>query len=182
MSWVIEHAEVGGANLLVLLMVANHTMSDGTRAFPSVPTLARESRMSERQVQRILRALVQAGHLEVTSKKRAGPKVYRIAGMRGDILSPAVVTPKGGGVTPRVPDGDVAVSPNPSVTVREPSSRAMDACAACHRRFGPGVTAAVVGRDPEDNLVSWCFDCEPSGRASNAPALQPSPAVAAGRV
>ena len=178
MSWVIDNAEVGGGNLLVLLMVANHTMSDGTRAFPSVPTLARECRMSERQVQRILRSLVLAGHLEVTSKKRGGPKVYRVAGMGGDILSPARVTPEAAGVTSAAPGGDVTMSPNPSEP-SEPSSRtSSDACSRCRRRFGPDVTPGLVGLDPDGEPVHLCVDCDPSRSPAGATRRTPPIAVA----
>ena len=46
MSWVIEKSSQKGSNLLVLLMIANHAHTDGTGAYPAIPTLAAESRLS----------------------------------------------------------------------------------------------------------------------------------------
>jgi hypothetical protein len=57
MSWVIEKSEQKGSNLLVLLMIANHADSTGENAYPSVETLAAESRLSERGVRYILQKL-----------------------------------------------------------------------------------------------------------------------------
>lgn len=88
-AWVIEHAVVGTpSELLVLLMLANHAGRDGGDAYPNTRTLARECRMSRRQVQRLLGDLVAAGHLEVTGLLAHGVKRYRIVGIRDDKLSP----------------------------------------------------------------------------------------------
>ena len=122
MAWVIDNAEVGGGELLVLLMVANHARSDGREARPSVASLAAECRMSVRQVQRILASLVAAGHLELEGATKVGVRVYRIAGMGGDKMSPGGVTPASpGGDIATLAGGDIAVSPDPSLTIREPS-------------------------------------------------------------
>ena len=64
-SWVIRYSRHKGANLLVLLMIANHTHSDGTGAYPSLTTLAAECRMSERQMRRIVQALETSGELRI---------------------------------------------------------------------------------------------------------------------
>lgn len=77
MSWqatnaVVEHSKQRGSSFVVLLMVANHAHSDGTGAYPSVETLARESRLSETQVHVHVRKLRKAGELAV--EEGAGPK------------------------------------------------------------------------------------------------------------
>jgi hypothetical protein len=71
-SWVIEHSQHKGSTLLVLLMIANHAHADGSGAYPSLSTLARESRLSQRQVIRILKQLERSGELTVVRSKEAG--------------------------------------------------------------------------------------------------------------
>jgi hypothetical protein len=71
-GWVIQHSRHKGANLLCLLMIANHAHADGTGAYPSIETLAGECRMSERQIRRILALLEQSG--ELTIERDAGPR------------------------------------------------------------------------------------------------------------
>src|ERR1700691_1934511 len=71
MSWVIEYSQHKSGDLVVLLMIANHARSDGTGAWPSTETLARESRMQRRQVQRCIRRLETSG--ELSTKQGAGP-------------------------------------------------------------------------------------------------------------
>src|SRR5262245_42302484 len=120
------------SRLVVLLALADYTNSDGI-AWPAVSTLARKARMSERNVQRCVRALEKAGELEVRANQgRRGSNIYRItlastksdnsdAHVTGDsgianTVSP--VSPGGGGSvalsvnkplvesTPIVPTGD----------------------------------------------------------------------------
>lgn len=86
-SWVIENSKQKGGSFVVLLMIANHAHSDGTGAFPSFDTLAREARMSYRQITRIIPKLAKSGELRV--EKSAGPhgvNVYSLPFTR-DILS-----------------------------------------------------------------------------------------------
>jgi hypothetical protein len=64
-SWVIEHSQHKGSALLVLLMIANHAHADGTNAFPSIETLAKECRMSDRQITRIIQGLEASGELKI---------------------------------------------------------------------------------------------------------------------
>ncbi|MEE2060398.1 helix-turn-helix domain-containing protein [Rhodococcus artemisiae] len=68
-TWTLKHAAIPSptppgmpsapALTLVLLGLANHASRQGKSAFPSVRTLAGYARMSERQVQRCLSALVE---------------------------------------------------------------------------------------------------------------------------
>src|SRR5277367_5324791 len=56
-SFVTEHSKHKGSYLLTLIMIANHAHADGTGAWPSIATLAKETRMSERGVQYCLQKL-----------------------------------------------------------------------------------------------------------------------------
>jgi hypothetical protein len=147
MSWVIDHSRQKGANLLCLLMIANHARSDGTGAWPSIAMLAGECRMSERQIKRIIPLLAESGELRVDPDKGPrGTHLYTIAGMpgrdklspqspRGDKLSPTPLqedkmSPRGGDISAALGDilsplGDIAMSYKPSLKNHqlEPSER-----------------------------------------------------------
>lgn len=74
-AWVIENSQHKGSELLCLLMIANHAHADGTNAFPSIETLARECRMSARQIARILVRLEASGELKI--ERSGGRLVHR---------------------------------------------------------------------------------------------------------
>jgi hypothetical protein len=79
-SYVIENSKHKGSYLLTLLMIANHAHSDGTGAWPSIATLARETRLSPRGVQYCIGYLRESGELLVIPD--AGPRgcnAYAIA-------------------------------------------------------------------------------------------------------
>jgi hypothetical protein len=77
-SAVWKHSRQKSGALLVLLALADYANSKGI-AWPAVSTLARKVRMSKRNVQRWVRALQQAGELEVRRNQgRRGSNVYRI--------------------------------------------------------------------------------------------------------
>jgi hypothetical protein len=63
-SWVLRHSEesVPGRRL-VLLVLADKAGDDGRNAYPSVATIARESRLSERGVRYALRELEASGRI-----------------------------------------------------------------------------------------------------------------------
>jgi hypothetical protein len=61
-----------GTELLVLLAIADYVNEQKGVAWPGVPKLAKKARMSERQVQRAIRALERSGELNVF--RNAGPK------------------------------------------------------------------------------------------------------------
>ena len=65
MSSVIEHSKHKGNAFVVLLMIANHSKEDGSGAWPSIPTLARKSRIGERTVQRTIARLIRSKELTV---------------------------------------------------------------------------------------------------------------------
>jgi DNA-binding Lrp family transcriptional regulator len=63
-SYVLRHSEATLSARLVLLVLADHADHDGTSAFPSVATIARQTRMSERGVRYALRALEESGQID----------------------------------------------------------------------------------------------------------------------
>lgn len=97
LTWVLEHSEARLGARNVMFAIANRADEHGDNAWPSVATIAKWARLSERQVQRILPDLVRLGELEI--RENAGPHgthIYRIVPMtqprldhrRGDRLSP----------------------------------------------------------------------------------------------
>jgi hypothetical protein len=138
MTRVWEHSRHKGSALLLLLAIADHAHDDGSGAWPSVAHLARKVRMSERQVQRVLRTLSSGIVPELGVEKEAGPgrahlfTVLLARDVTGDKMSPPAHAPDVTlGVPPASPrgdiatspGGDIAVSPKPSPTVREPSEK-----------------------------------------------------------
>lgn len=79
MNRVWEYSAVGGSELLVLLAIADHAHDDGGGAWPSVPTLARKCKLSDRHVRRVIRALEDSGEIAVErGAGRNGVNVYTI--------------------------------------------------------------------------------------------------------
>lgn len=70
MSWqitnrVFEHSTHKGNELLLLLAIATHCDEHGSNAFPSLSTLGKKIRMSERTVIRLLKKLEQSGEITI---------------------------------------------------------------------------------------------------------------------
>jgi hypothetical protein len=149
MTWVFTHSTAAGADRLLLLAIADHAGDDGGDAWPSVPTLARKTGMSERTVQRGIGRLVDGGHLAVDRcAGRRGTNRYRVlmppAG--GATVSPGTPaaaahdrcrTATGDGLTPVTqpchPGGDVQVSPERPGTSFTPQPPASGGRPAEHR-------------------------------------------------
>lgn len=107
MAWVWDESQASGSDLLVLLAIADAADHDGTNAWPSIATLAAKTRLSERTVQRSIRALVDLGELEV--QEQAGG----FAGMRSDRRPNrywVLMAPADDGVTDRHPEADGVTS------------------------------------------------------------------------
>lgn len=64
-TWVLERSNSMLGSRLVLLSIASHANREGRRAWPSLQTLALESRLSRSQVIRCVRALETSGELVV---------------------------------------------------------------------------------------------------------------------
>lgn len=78
MSLVWEHSEQKEGALLVLLALADFAHDDGTMAFPSIKTLAKKARLSDRSVQYALRKLEEDGEIERTGTHQSGVAIYRV--------------------------------------------------------------------------------------------------------
>lgn len=85
----------------MLLTLAEFAHDDGSKAYPSIATIAERARLSPRQVQRCLRLLQESGAVAQTGTSPKGTAVYRVAMV--DKTSPPDNT---SGVTSAAP-GDV---------------------------------------------------------------------------
>jgi len=135
MGIVWDHYPEGGGEMLTALKLADHAEHDGSHIYPSVRRVADLTYQSERTVQRHIRSMEARGWL-VLEEEAWGPgraRTYRIPIERIPQQVEARVTKchpsKGGvtsetkGVTPVTERGDITVSPEPSLTVIEPSGR-----------------------------------------------------------
>lgn len=66
MVGALNHSKAQGAAHIVLLNIANHQGEQG--AWPSIPTLARLAKVSDRRVQQILNELVEMGELKIEAR------------------------------------------------------------------------------------------------------------------
>lgn len=79
MQAVWQHSKQSGGALVLLLAIADNAHDDGDGAFPSVGTLAKKARMSERNVNLVLLQLAQAGEIAITpGGGRGNTNSYRV--------------------------------------------------------------------------------------------------------
>jgi hypothetical protein len=79
MQAVWEHSRQSGGALVLLLAIADNAHDDGDGAYPSVATLARKARMSERNVRLLLQSLAAAGEMAIVpGGGRGNTNAYRI--------------------------------------------------------------------------------------------------------
>lgn len=114
MNHVWDHSKASGSALVVLLAIADAANDEDWSSWISVPRLSEKTRLSERQLQRILRALEAAGELIV--EEGAGKKTPRGATNLYTIPQGVTSTSPGdihdtGGVTPMSPVGVTPMSP-----------------------------------------------------------------------
>lgn len=79
--WVFRNSEATLGARLVLVALADYAHDDGTKAWPSVETLAQKACMSERGARLALRRLERDGEIVCTGQSRSGTNVYAIIGM-----------------------------------------------------------------------------------------------------
>lgn len=120
MSWVWKNSKQEGGALLTLLAMADFADDNGI-CWPSIPTLAKKARVSERQMFRILSELKSSGEIE-TVKIGGGRKstTYKILkGQTPDKTSPLTQMT----LTPDTDDRAPlpSVSPDPSLNHHDPS-------------------------------------------------------------
>lgn len=79
MTRVWENSKNKGSGLLLLLAIADHAHDDGAGAWPSIKTLAAKTRMSERNVQYLIRSVEKTGELKIlTGEGPHGCNAYAI--------------------------------------------------------------------------------------------------------
>jgi Helix-turn-helix domain len=106
MTQVWERSQHKGSELLLMLAIADNANDQGL-AYPSTKTLAKKTRLSNRQVQRLIRVVTRSRELEVSvGTGPRGGNEYRIH-LGGDKMSPDEII-RG---TKR---GDTAMSPEPT--------------------------------------------------------------------
>ena len=79
-SWVIEHSRHKSNAFVVLMMIAHHADHDGCNSWPSLRTLAKEARISEREVRYTLRQLEISGEL-ATIRRPGYSNMFSITGV-----------------------------------------------------------------------------------------------------
>lgn len=147
MTMVFDRYPNGGGEMLTALALADHASDDGSKVFPSVASLAAKTRQSERTIQYQLRHMEQIGWLQLVSHEfggRSKTREYRInpAWINGDQHFDIDLNSKGAnsapiekgaiydtkGCNPRqervqstTVKGAIAVAPESSVTIIEPS-------------------------------------------------------------
>lgn len=78
-TYVWENSKQKGTGLLLMLAIADFAHDDGGGSYPSIATLARKARTTERNVKILLGKLEKSGELEV--RRNAGPRrtnIYRV--------------------------------------------------------------------------------------------------------
>ena len=118
-TWVLEQSDSRLAARHVLISIANHADREGKNSWPSVETIAFESHLSKREVQRSFKILTESGELEVeTGAGPRGTNRYSLPKM-----SPRQVVTPDKSDTKKEEGGDIYVekrdqmSPEPSLTV-----------------------------------------------------------------
>ena len=98
-SLVWQNSEHKGGDLLLLLAIADYAHDDGTNAYPTIETLARKTRLTQRAVQYGLRALESAGSIIIHYQD--GPRgcnIYQVVMDFAPVQSLQGCTPESGGV------------------------------------------------------------------------------------
>lgn len=124
MGWVWD-LDIPRDEKFILLAYADHADHDGNNVFPAIASVALKTGYSERSVQRITRKIEERGLLISKGvNQRYQTNQYYIPIPGGDKTTP----PTDGGVTNGTNGGDnlsqrgdIAVSPEPSLTVNKPS-------------------------------------------------------------
>lgn len=84
-KWVLERSPVDVvSHRFVLTVLGEHASHDGHDARPSVGRVAALTKLSERQVQRALKELQNAGHIECTGTHESGTRIWRVVMDRAD--------------------------------------------------------------------------------------------------
>jgi len=123
-SWVLEHSRAEHGERLVLISLANHAGGEGGRAWPSISTIARESRLGESTVRGALNRLLTLGEIVEIGKGPRGTRCFRLATATPpdsgplQILDPPRIEREG---AQNLASRGAESAAEPSVTVPEPS-------------------------------------------------------------
>ena len=116
---------------IVLLAYADHAAHDGSSVFPSISRIAEKTGYGERWVQLITRKLEAMGLLERDGSGPRGTNRWRIRLAGGEVRAPRNGGEVTSGVKPDAQGGEAQFtggvrpnSPEPSLTIIEPSTRA----------------------------------------------------------
>ncbi len=109
----------------ILLAYADHADHEGGSIYPKVSTIAEKTGYSKRSVQRITRLLEDSGYLVAVSGQKGGVGItahWHIP-MKDDKIAPISKGDNSGSerVTLTTKKGDTAMSPDPSLTIINPS-------------------------------------------------------------
>ncbi len=146
MSAVWENGPEDKAELIVLLALADFA-NDAGDCWPAMPTIGKKARMSERNARRVIRKLEDDGYIKtVPGGGRYGCSQYRI---NPDKMSPGQNVPTGQNEqetrTKRAGNPDIAMSAEPSLTIKEPSkNNTGEAVAALAEVVGHDLAQAFV--------------------------------------
>lgn len=152
---------------IVLLGLANHAARDGSDAYPAVPTLAKYARLSDRQVQRCLQALVEYGLIKpgdqrIVEAKIADPTKRPVV---YDLVMEAQVS-RGDSVSPRKPES------------KKPQVSRGDTVSPGDKSDTSGVTGATKRGDSHVTQTVLEPSNEPEGlREVSTSLAEPSPAT-----
>jgi hypothetical protein len=118
LNYVWHESKHKGTELLVLLALADFADAEG-KCWPSLPTIARKSRIDRRQVQRALRQLESSGEIiRLETGNGRFPSKYCVQ-LEGRYIVTSVTTTAPGAV-PLSPQGRSHNRPNHHRTVNEP--------------------------------------------------------------
>ncbi len=154
MSYVWEYSKAKGGELLLLLAIADHAHDDGKGSYPSVGSLAKKTRMSERQEQRNIQALAGSGDLVVTPNQgRNGTNLYSIPMSPRQNVTPTFETGRGDisgkeGVTSVSPKSSLNHQQEPSIPIAKAIGLPPTKKPSSKKRIDPGFSIS-------DGVRSW---------------------------
>jgi hypothetical protein len=158
MSWVWENGPTDQGELLVMLALADFA-NDAGKCWPSMQSIARKARLTERGAQKIVRRLQSAGMLSiVTGGGRGGCNTYIVNAGIPEQETPNVVhpEPRSPRTTEHKPRTRVQKTPNtgspePSRTIKNRQQSRESAATAPH---GENLKGAALPDTHRENLLA----------------------------
>jgi len=171
-----------------LLALCRHAHADGGGAYPSVNTLSLETGLSERSVQKALRALEERNYISASTDKAGGRRsvTYRILIPNADVVAAVKSTWKKGrtseGRTPNTPQEERGASHAPEGrtsgtagvqvahpnAVREEVKEEVKTPTTTGRQVGTVASSKTAGTPKADSVIAWFIKNEnkamPAGR------------------